>query len=299
VGFWRPYVAEILDRHDLRDTGRELEAGFNPTYPTFLQGDVVVKLFGGHRAWGETHAAERAAHALVVTDPAILAPRILAAGRLFDHDDAAWPYLVTARAPGLSWRAARPTNEDTRRLAAALGDQVRRVHALRPSKDTACLDMAALDVAAAARESSLPSHLARQVDDFLSRLGPLDPVFVHGDLCATHVFVGNGRITGIIDWGDAIVADRHYELIQIHRDTFGCDPDLLRVFLEAAHWPVGEHVARQALGHALYRQATGLTQHLAMDVFEPVAKALPLEDIATLDELATALFSGRGSAPCA
>ena len=41
VGFWRPYIAEILERHGLGDPGREPVAGFNPTYPTFLFGDVV------------------------------------------------------------------------------------------------------------------------------------------------------------------------------------------------------------------------------------------------------------------
>jgi hygromycin-B 7''-O-kinase len=46
VSFWRPYVAEILERHDIADTGREPAAGIGATYPTFLYGDVVVKLFG-------------------------------------------------------------------------------------------------------------------------------------------------------------------------------------------------------------------------------------------------------------
>ena len=42
---------------------------------TFLYGDVVVKLFGYFRSWRESHAAERAAQALVATDPEIAAPR--------------------------------------------------------------------------------------------------------------------------------------------------------------------------------------------------------------------------------
>lgn len=49
--------------------------------------------------------------------------------------------------------------------------------------------------------------------------------------------------------------------------------------------------AQRALGQALYRQAIGLMQHHSMDVFEPVAAILPLDDMATLDELATALFA--------
>jgi hygromycin-B 7''-O-kinase len=81
AGFWRPYVTEILKRHDLADAGQELEGGVGPTYPTFLHGDVVVKLFGYQRWWREGLAAERAAHAVLAIDPLIAAPRLLAEGR--------------------------------------------------------------------------------------------------------------------------------------------------------------------------------------------------------------------------
>lgn len=106
-----------------------------------------------------------------------------------------------------------------------------------------------------------------------------------------HAFVENGQLTGIINWGDALVTDRHYELIQPHRDLFACDKELLRVFLEACEWPVGPDFARQALGLALHRQAVGLAQHNGMDVFEPIAALLPLRDIGTLDDLARELFA--------
>jgi hypothetical protein len=59
---------------------------------------------------------------------------------------------------------------------------------------------------------------------------------------------------------------------------FGCDKALLRVFLEACDWPVGKDSPRQA---------QGLAQHHTMDVFEPIAALLPLQDIGPCDELAT------------
>jgi len=265
-------------------------AGSNPTYPTFLYGDVVVKLFGYSRSWRASHAAERAAHALVATDPEIVAPRLLGEGRLYDDAEASWPYLVTTRLSGVAWEDAELSTEQRRSVAADLGRQVRRVHALRPSGVATEVDWPAPDVAAAAERSSLPPHLIAQIEDYLARLEPFDRVFVHGDLVATHAFVEDGRLTGIIDWGDALVTDRHYELIQLHRDTFGCDKALLGVFLEASDWPVGKDFSRQALGLALHRQAIGLAQHHTMDVFEPIAALLPLDDIGTLDELAAELF---------
>jgi len=291
VDFWGPYVAEILGRHDLAEAGPGPMAGFNPTYPTFLCGGVVVKLYGCSGAWRESHAAERAALALVATDPEIAAPRLLAEGRLYDDARAPWPYLVMARVPGASWRDSGLSHEQRHSIAADLGRQMRRVHALRPSPLVTDESWPVLDVRAAAARSSLPPHLVAQVDDYVRRIRPFDRVFVHGDLTSAHAFVESGHLAGIIDWGDSIVTDRHYELIQLHRDVFACDKALLRVFLDACDWPVTRDFPRRALGLALYRQAVGLAQHHTMDVFEPVAALLPLEDFATLDELAHELFA--------
>jgi hygromycin-B 7''-O-kinase len=291
IGFWWPYVGEILGRHDLAGAGREPVAGFNATYPTFLYGDLVVKLFGYLRSWRASHAAERAAHALVATDPEIAAPRVLADGQLYDDVGAPWPYLITTRMSGIDSLRAELSTEEWLSVAAELGTQVRRVHALRPSGVATDADWPALDITAAAEQSSLPPHLIAQIDDYLAGPESFDRVFVHGDLVAMHVFVENGRLTGIIDWGDAMVTDRHYELIQLYRDTFGCDKELLRVFLGASDWPVGADFPRRALGLALHRQAVGLAQHPKIDVFEPIAALLPLQDIATLDDLATELFT--------
>jgi hygromycin-B 7''-O-kinase len=202
VDFWWPYVIEILNRHDLADRGQDPVAGFNATFPTFVLGDVVVKLFGYLRAWRAGHAAERGAQALVATDPEIAAPRLLAEDRLYEDVDALWPYLITTRVSGVaSWRAGLSAKQRLS-IAAELGTQVRRVHALRPSGVATNADWAAPDVAAAAERSSLPAHLIAQIDDFLAGLGPFECVFVHGDLVANHVYVENGRLTGIIDWGD-------------------------------------------------------------------------------------------------
>jgi hypothetical protein len=289
IDFWWPHISEILTRHHLDAPAQTPVSGFNPTHPTFLFGDVVVKLFGFIPAWRDSHQAELAAQTLVSTDPEIAAPHLLAQGRLYDSD-APWPYLVTTRLPGTAWHHAQLSTAHKLSLAAELGRQVSRIHALRPSGIATHENWAALNVVETAERSSLPTHLVAQIDDYLTRLDPFDPVFVHGDLVSAHAFIENGRLTGIIDWGDAMVADRHYEIIQIYRDMFNCDKSLLRVFLEASDWPVTRDFPRQAMGHALYRQAVGLAQHTTMDVFEPIAALLPLQDIATLDDLATELF---------
>jgi hygromycin-B 7''-O-kinase len=290
VGFWRPYVAEIMERLDPTLAEREPAAGYNATWPTFLYGEFVVKLFGFHAAWRAAFTAERGALTLVAHDSEIAAPGLVGEGRLFDGD--AWPYLVTTRVPGAASWPRVPSTDEWPSIAADLGMQVRRVHALDPSGVATEAAWPDTDVVAAAERSSLPSHLVAQVEGYLARLGPFDNVFVHGDLCAQHVFVGDGHLTGIIDWGDAMVTDRHYELIQVFRDTLNCDRALFRVFLDASDWPVGPDFPRQALGQALRRQALMLVQHpQGGDVFMPIAEKFPLQDIATLDDLATELFA--------
>ena len=43
-------------------------------------------------------------------------------------------------------------------------------------------------------------------------LRPWTPVFIHGDLQITHVFVNDAEVTGIIDWSEASQGDGLYDL---------------------------------------------------------------------------------------
>jgi len=250
----------------------------------------VVKLYGHVAAWRKCYEAERAALRLVATDPNIPAPSVLATGQLFPDALTAWPYLLMTRTSGApSWQVDL-SREQQFALAADLGACVRRLHALDASDVVSVANWPVADLAAAAKRSSLPPHLLAQIGDYVAGLGPFDRVFTHSDLTANHIFVDGHRLLGIIDWGDAMATDRHYELIQVYRDTFNCDKSLFRTFLQASQWPIDKDFSRKALSFAFYRQAIGLTQHRTMDVFEPIAAKLPLNHIATLDELASALF---------
>ncbi|WP_312116343.1 phosphotransferase family protein [Brevibacillus reuszeri] len=291
IHFWWPYVAAILERHGLEKKDQELLAGLGGTYPTFLYGDVVVKLFGYMQSSEKSFEAERAAKLLLATDREIAVPRLVGEGRLFEDDHNPWSYLITTRMPGVTWQYAELSTEQKLRVAHELGCQMRRVHALSPSGIVTHDDWSGMDVTRAIANSSLPAHLVAQVNEYLAGLGSFDPVFVHGDVMFRHVFVENGHLSGIIDWGDAMVTDRHYEFAKLHLDLFNCDKSLLRAFLAASDWPMTKDFAKKAMGMALYRLAHGLMQHYAMDVFYTLPTLLPLQDIATLDELANELFA--------
>lgn len=85
------------------------------------------------------------------------------------------------------------------------------------------------------REFGLPRRLLDQVPAFLETPSR-ERVLVHAD----HVFVDRARPLGIIDWGDAIAADRGTNWSR--SDSTGCarDDRLLAAFLDGYGWPRDE-----------------------------------------------------------
>jgi aminoglycoside phosphotransferase (APT) family kinase protein len=104
----------------------------------------------------------------------------------------------------------------------------------------------------------LPADLVtrnRQVAE--AALRPWTPVFTHGDLQITHVFVDGNQITGVIDWSEASQGDALYDLAILtlgHEERLGdllagygtdVDLDVIRAWwslrsLQAARWLI-EH----------------------------------------------------------
>lgn len=289
--FWWPYAKRVLAENGVVSDETTVSAGRGGTFPTLLCGDVVVKFFGHLPFWNQAYSAEHAANWYVAQDHRILAPAVLTHGRLFDDSDAPWPYLVTARARGVNWEDASLPFVDKLAVASGLGHQLRRIHALTPGHDIATADSwSAPGLIEAARATVLPPHLVDQIGEFANSVAEEEPVLVHGDLMFRHVFVEGGRLTSMVDWGDAIAADPHYELAQLQLNLFDGDKNLLRTLLDASNWPVGRNFARQAMAQAFRRQAVGLAQHGRMDVFHKLPCLLPLDDVATLEELADLVF---------
>ncbi len=288
--FWKSALKKIVKRHDLVQELPTISAGVGGTHPTFISDNCAIKLFGHIPRHKEKFFAECAAHLRLATDPKICAPRMLAKGHLFE--DGSWPYIVTARIKGQDWLDADLTMPQRHTIAQQLGQQIQRIHALPVSDIAPVENWLQPNIVDAAEKSSLPPQLLPQINDFMSKLVLPDRVFVHGDLFSRHVFIHENKLSGIIDWGDAMVADRHLELAKLHLDVFNCDKALLATFLNAANWPMRPdfakqaNFARQAMGQALIRQAVGGPH----DTFYQLPDLFPVENIKTLDELADLLF---------
>lgn len=277
--YWGPYIREVLRRHSLPTAA--VEPPFSGTFPTFIVGDVVVKLFGDAYDGQRSSEIEVAVHDLLSGDPRIPAPAALAAGHLFDSTPT-WPYLVTQRVAGTAIRDVHVSPEFGAHIAAELGVIVARLHQLTPPGPVLDRDLVpTLRREAPARMAryGLPSHLVEQVEDFLIDAEP-PTTLVHGDITADHVFVDEGGVTAVIDWGDALAADRAYELPAVFLDALSGDRHHLDAFLSAAAWPLPQ-LGRRVMQGILEFQFNAIGS---------VSRRVDLNSIDSLDELTLRLF---------
>jgi aminoglycoside phosphotransferase (APT) family kinase protein len=128
------------------------------------------------------------------------------------------PVLALAALPGRALgRLSKPSAASPAAWAAA-GASVRTLHnaplppwpgrskeELAASLDSECEWLVASGV--------LPADLItrnRQLAE--TALRPWTPVFIHGDLQVSHVFVHSDRVTGIVDWSEAAQGDALFDL---------------------------------------------------------------------------------------
>lgn len=280
VAHWEPYVLCALRLHGLPT--EPAEAPVAGTFPTFLVGDLVVKLFGETFDGQASHSVELEVYTLLADHPEIRAPKLVATGCLFGAAPR-WPYLVTTRLPGAAMRDLDSFDSDAGVVAGEMGQMTAALHKLTAPpavRDRDLLPTVRSTAVARLRSYGMPHRLLEEVPAYLSDALPASTL-VHADLTADHVFLENGRLVGIIDWGDALFADPYYELIALYLDLFRCRPPLLDAFLDAYGWDRADDFARRSLQALLGFQFNAITGVRAL---------VDLDRIATLDELAGRLF---------
>ncbi len=131
------------------------------------------------------------------------------------------PVLALAAVPGQALGRLEEPSTASPAAWAATGAAIRRLHdaplPARPGRGIdelesrlaeECAWLIANDVVPA-RVVTRNRRLAETV------LRPWEPVFMHGDLQLTHVFVDGDRVTGIIDWSEASRGDALYDLATV------------------------------------------------------------------------------------
>ena len=173
------------------------------------------------------------------------------------------PVLALAALPGTALgRLGEPSAASSAAWAAA-GAAVRMLHdAPLPPWPGRSLEVITSDLDGQCEwlvtNGVLPAGLvARNRRIAEAALRPYTPVFTHGDLQITHVFVDGDEITGVIDWSEAACGDALYDLAILtigHEEHLGdviagygidVDPDVIRGWwslrsLRAIRWLI-EH----------------------------------------------------------
>ena len=243
VGFWTPTIERALLRHGL-DAGR-VRPTVPGTHATFaVGGEFFIKLFVPTE-WFEgfdDYAAEVESAEILAGNPNVPTTKLLA------HSvDRGWPYVITTRLPGKPLTDVRPelTRRELVRLVAQLGDIL---HALHDASVDRMPETWHTFVARRRIAWDNGGHMRRavgcQIEDrvieFLDSAGTIpDPAgtasLLHGDLGAEHVFVerqtSGWRISGILDFGDAMHGERVYDIVGPGLDIARGDPELLRLLI--------------------------------------------------------------------
>jgi hygromycin-B 7''-O-kinase len=139
----------------------------------------------------------------------------------------------------------------------------------------------------------MPARLVAQIDTYLPRLDELidcsaAPALIHADLNRDHVLgeivSGAWHPTGIIDFGDARVGERMYELVALHLGLFDADGRLLSAFLDAYGFDA-------ELRRDFVRRAMAMTLLFEFDTLGEIIEHMPgVAAVASLEDLADLLW---------
>jgi hygromycin-B 7''-O-kinase len=220
-GTWLPAMRLICRRHGLDPAHLYAETtGTNAVFR--VAGGPWIKLFAP--LWPEDFVRERVGLRAVSAVEGMQAPLVLLSSAL-----GAWPYLILSHVEGQPIRAIWPDLRPGERvaLAAEMGALMARLQrgdlsgcsAIREDGDAFLMRCGQTAVARNVEHGLPPAWrgaLEAYVPEALALLDrPFEPVFLHADLTDDHWFVreqdGAWHITGLIDFGDAMVGDPLYE----------------------------------------------------------------------------------------
>lgn len=234
-----------------------------------------LKIFGPRASW-QFHV-ERSALTIVAGDPGIPAPRVLGASREGEEP----PFLILS---GIDGATAEDVWDDLSRsvqldVARQLGSLAARIHRL-PVDDLALVEErtgsreiqlrrirkwfhAGLEAAAGFTEAQ-----RQALRDFsegpAAQIIALRDVLTHYDMAHNHFYLldraGRKEVSGIIDWGEAVLGPAEWDLVYLWFWTFTRDREAMRACLDAyfgaAQRP--SDFARRCLAALFYTPSIGL-----------------------------------------
>ncbi len=217
---WTTAVATIAERHDLDGPFAR-----SPTGSTVvaLSDACCIKLHPPLPPWTASCRRESAALRHTEGKLAVATPRVLAQGQL-----EGWPYFVATRVPGRPIDEVWPSASRGERVrwAAQLGEAIAGLHAL-PEPDHADLTCDWPTFVAEQRARALPRERQRglaperceELEAYLSDGDRTElsarRALLHTEIGPAHTYVQGDRVSGLIDFGDAMVGDPEYDIAAV------------------------------------------------------------------------------------
>lgn len=300
---WTAVVREICRRHAL--PVEHVEAGYPGTNAVFVVDDAyVVKIYAPFCP--EDFDLECELYTLLGPNPHLPVPQLIAQGVL--EDQIRWSYIIIDFKPGVPIREARDhvPHRNLQRIAAELGEMVRELHRtpLEPLTSMSHTQPAwqefvrqrQREVAEPALwEGILSEPVVAEIPGFLASVLDGDEAvslaLLNGDLTEDHILLEqrNGRwhISGLIDFGDALVGSRDYEWIALWFSALDRDYASLSAFMAA-------YDSHLKLDDAFFARAMAFTflHEFGPDILGVTLKALGKPQIASIPELQALLWEG-------
>jgi len=301
IAQWTSAVREICRRHHL--PVEQVEAGYPGTHAVFVVDETyVVKIYTPLSP--EDFSLECELYTLLGANPRLRVPQLLAHGILKDQID--WPYIIMAFKPGVPIREARTLipHRNLLRIASELGEIVRELHRVPFASLTSLAHTQAswqqyvrqrqAEVAETALwEGILPEPIVAQIPGFLAAALAGDEevplALLNGDLTEDHILLeqrdGRWRISGLIDFGDALVGARDYEWIALWFSALDRDYEELATFMTA-------YDPHLKLDDAFFTRAMAFTflHEFGPDILALTLKAMGQPQIESLQELQALLW---------
>jgi hygromycin-B 7''-O-kinase len=258
---WLPAMGVICTRHGLDPAGlHRLGLG---THVLFRTGRTVIKLFCP--LWEQDHPAEKATLELIRGLPT---PELIAIG-LFEE----WPYMLMTAVPGLpAYKVWDDLDErDQLFIVNQLGGLIGKLHQHAPIAQLAT-DWEAFLEARLSRwverhDPSEPwtSWLAERLDRFTEP--PFEPILLHADITNDNLLLSESgsrwRISGFIDFGDAMMGHPYYEFVApLTYYTLG-RPQLSRLLLESYGLELTPERAQRLTTYCFLHRFGRLSDYLA------------------------------------
>jgi len=172
-----------------------------------------------------------------------------------------------------------PLQDGGTALGRELGAFIKALHAVDPADAVA---HGALDAATADQEKTafleecraqvvplLPAEVRTKANELLDRVACVRTALIHCDLGPEHILVTQGRITGIIDWTDAVIGDPALDLAWALIDA----PPAIAKGVAEAYEPTPE-LRERALDWCRLAPWYGVHRGLLLDIPDDVERGL-------------------------